>query len=54
MTDSEKIEDLARQINNLEEKIDAIIKHFNIKIPEKTAEISVITPSTPEYKDFPP
>lgn len=54
MTDSEKIEDLAKQINNLAEKIDAIIKHFKIEIPQKPIGISVVTPSTPEYKDFPP
>ena len=52
MTDSEKIENLAKQISNLEEKIDAIIKHFQIKPPGTSTENSII-PSTPGYKDFP-
>ena len=52
MTDSEKIENLAKQINNLEEKIDAIIKHFKIKLSKSSTDNSII-PSTPGYKDFP-
>jgi len=52
MTDSEKIENLEKQINSLAEKIDAIIEHFQIKIPQKSTENSII-PSNPGYKDFP-
>ena len=56
MADSEKIENLAIQINNLEEKVDAIIKHFKIKLPKtstKTSTENSIILSTPGYKDFP-
>jgi hypothetical protein len=52
VTDSEKIENLAKQINNLEEKIDAIIKHFKVELPKTYTDNSII-PSTTGYKDFP-